>query len=98
MSVRDQGTFEKNNAISNDSKDQHAIDLSPYIDYFNERAGIYEFEVSDIAKRRADSEGLAMNDTLAQFMGDTKIPLQSKKVDEFLEELYEATGFSLRTH
>ena len=96
MSVADQGTFEKNNAISNDGKDQQAIDLSPYIDYYNERAGIYEFGASDVAKSRADAEGLAMNDTLAQFMENTKTPLQSKKVAEFLKELYEATGFSLQ--
>ena len=68
MSVRDLGTFEKNNAILDNGKGkQQAIDLSPYIDFYNERAGIYEFETKDVLKNRDEAEWLAMNDTLAQW-------------------------------
>ena len=97
MSVRDLGTFEKNNAILDNGKGkQQAIDLSPYIDFYNERAGIYEFEAKDVLKNRDEAEWLAMNDTLDQFMEDTKTPLQSQKIPEFLEKLYEETGFILQ--
>ena len=96
MSVRDLGTFEKNNANSGDGEGkQQAIDISPYIDLYNERAGIYEFEASDITKSRAEAEWLAVNYTLGKFMEDTKTPLQSKTIPEFLEKLYEARGFDL---
>ncbi len=99
MSVHDQGTFEKNNAISDDGKGkQQAIDLSLYIDYFDERVGIRESEAGDIAKNRSEAEWLAINDTLAQFMEDTNTPIQSKIIPEFLEKFYEATGFNLRVH
>ena len=98
MSVHDLGTFEKNNVISDDEKDkQQAINISPYIDLYNERAGIYEFEASDTSKNRAEAEWLATNYTLGKFMEDTKTPLQSRRIPEFLEEFYETAGFNLRS-
>lgn len=95
MSVSALGAFERNNVISDDGKNQHVIDIALYIDYYNERAGIYEFEASDVIKNRVQAESLAMNDALAKLIEDTKTPLQSKNIANFLKKLYEETGFSL---
>lgn len=59
MSVSEPSTFEKNKLFSTDTSvmsvgtldiigDQKIIDLSPYIDFYNEGAAIYEFEARDV--------------------------------------------------
>ena len=80
------------------SEAKQAIDLLPYIDYYNEGVSTYKLDASDNVKSRLEVEWLTMNDTLAKFIEDTKIPLQSENAADFLKELYEATGFSLRVH
>jgi len=48
-------------------------ELSAYIDFYEERAAIYEFDASDVVKSRTEAQQLAMNDTLMQFMNDMKL-------------------------
>jgi hypothetical protein len=62
MSVSELGMFDKN--VDND-KNQQAIDLSPYIDYYNERAAIREF---DGKQTRSEAEHYACLETLQEFM------------------------------
>ncbi len=53
----------------------NSTDLSAYVDFYEERAAIYEFDASDVVEGREEAQRLAMNDTLMQFMNDMRLQI-----------------------
>lgn len=65
--------------------------LQDYIDFYNERAGIYQYE-GNLSKR--DSEWEAMNDFIREYSKNENIDLLNDEFDKIIDEFISITGFN----